>query len=292
MTRVRGVPGFARARLITTVCLGLMCATLAGCGDGGSSEAEASSAPPSTGAYSPSPSPSTWPPDPTPTVDDYSSETEEETEDPVIESPEEDEVYSDTGSDASELWGTEYSGTAEISVDIYDYCSSDGSRQLADSESYSMDGTLNLSSPRSGGGETEDNPFSLLFAAGDPSETGAVSFWSSAVSTTSGQDLSGNPRDPEVLMTYWDMTWYDGELDAELTDPHTEEAVALNLFNWPSPIVACRSDLGQLPGAYPHALDSGTTFEGPLDSSSAYLTAAGVSTDGLVEFSIEFEGTA
>ncbi|MFD3925612.1 hypothetical protein [Streptomyces sp. NPDC058614] len=214
-----------------------------------------------------------------------------EAEDPFTESPE-DETALDGEEDASALWGTEYSGTAEISVDIYDFCSADGSRRLADSQSYSMDGTLNLGSPRSGGGETESNPFSLLFAAGDPSEAGAVSFWSSAVSTTSGQDLAGNPRDPQVLLTYWEMGWSEGELDAQLTDPHTQEAVALNLFNWSSPVVACRSDLGQLPGGYPHALDVGTTFAGPLDSSTASLTAEGVSTDSLIEFHIEFEGTA
>ncbi|GGN79091.1 hypothetical protein GCM10011579_063080 [Streptomyces albiflavescens] len=195
-------------------------------------------------------------------------------------------------SGASALWGKAYSGAADISVDIYDYCNADGSRRLADSQTYSLASTLNLSRPRTGGDETEDNPFSLLFAAGDPSQAGAVSFWSSAVGTTSGQDLAGNPRDPRLLLTYWDVGWSDGELDARLTDPHTQEAVALNLLNWPSPVVACRTDLGQLPGGYPHALASGATFAGHLDGSTASLTAEGGSTDGLIEFRFEFQGTA
>ncbi|WP_369243851.1 hypothetical protein [Streptomyces sp. R41] len=199
---------------------------------------------------------------------------------------------SDGASDASALWGKAYSGTADVSVDIYDFCNADGSRRLADSQTYSLASTLNLSRPRTGGDETEDNPFSLLFAAGDPSQAGAVSFWSSAVSTTSGQDLAGNPRDPHLLLTYWDVGWSDGELDARLTDPHVQEAVALNLLNWPSPVVACRSDLGELPGGYPHALASGTTFAGQLDGSTASLTAEGTSTDSLIEFRFEFQGTA
>ncbi|MFI6493060.1 hypothetical protein [Streptomyces sp. NPDC050564] len=286
MTGVRRLPGIARVRLVAAVCLGLICATLTGCGEGGSPHAAASSEPPSTFASSPTASPS--PPEPTPSVSDAPTT---EADDPVTQSAQ-DEPATDEASDASALWGKAYSGTADISVDIYDYCNADGSRRLADSQTYSLASTLNLSRPRTGGDETEDNPFSLLFAAGDPSQAGAVSFWSSAVGTTSGQDLAGNPRDPQLLLTYWDVSWSDGELDARLTDPHTHEAVALNLLNWPSPVVACRSDLGQLPGGYPHALASGTTFAGQLDGSTASLTAEGSSTDSLIQFRFEFEGTA
>jgi hypothetical protein len=107
--------------------------------------------------------------------------------------------------DAAELWGTQYDGTAQLSVDVYDYCSADGSRHLAETKRYSMTGTLELGRPRDGGGETENNPFTLVLSVGQPSEAGAVSFWSSAVSTASGQDLAGNPRDPRVMLTYWDL---------------------------------------------------------------------------------------
>jgi hypothetical protein len=154
-----------------------------------------------------------------------------------------------------------------------------------------MNSTLNLSRPRTGGGETESNPFSMLFAAGNPSQPGAVSFWSSSVSTTSSQDLAGNPRDPNLLLTYWNIGWSDGELDARLTDPHAQQAVVLNLLNWPSLLVACRSDLGQMPGGFPHALAAGTTFAGRLDGSGASLTAEGSTVDGAVAFRFKFDGT-
>ncbi|MET9895396.1 hypothetical protein ABZZ47_35425 [Streptomyces sp. NPDC006465] len=78
-------------------------------------------------------------------------------------------------------------------------------------------------------------------------------------------------------------------MNARLTDPRTRQAIALNLLNWSSPVVACRSDLGH---GYPHALASGTTFAGRLDGSAASLSAEGTSIDGQVAFRFEFDGTA
>ncbi|MFJ5261750.1 hypothetical protein ACIQAC_14955 [Streptomyces sp. NPDC088387] len=230
---------------------------------------------------SPSPTPVTTEPTPvdTPvTVDDTPAPPPEDDPEPV----------EPAGAEA--LWGSEFSGTAEVTVDVYDYCNTDGSRRFVESETYSMDATLSLSSPRSGGGATEDNPFSMLLAVGQPAESGALSFWSAAVSTGSSQDLAGNPRDPDLLLTYWQMEWDDGELTAQLTDPHTEEAVALNLLNWPSPLVPCRDDLGELPGGYPHALGEGTTLGGDLDTDGASLTAEGATGDGQLEFRFDFSG--
>jgi len=175
---------------------------------------------------------------------------------------------------------------------VYDYCSADGSRRFADTQTYSMNTTLDLGRPRSGGGETETNPFSLLLAVGQPSEAGAVSFWSSAVSTGSSQDLAGNPRDPNLLLTYWELEWDDGDLSGRLTDPHTEQAVALNLLNWPSPLVPCRSDLGELPGGYPHAVAEDATLGGEVDAGSATLTAQGSTGDGQLEFRFDFSGAS
>ncbi|MEU9338932.1 hypothetical protein AB0D49_38295 [Streptomyces sp. NPDC048290] len=218
------------------------------------------------------------------------SDVVETTEPPV---PEEEVVEEEEAVGGAEaLWGVEYSGTAEVSVDVYDYCTTDGSRQLADSQSYAMDATLSLGSPRSGGDATEDNPFSLVLAVGQPSDAGAVSLWSSSVSTVSGQDLAGNPRDPDLLLLYWQLEWDDGELTGQLVDDHTEQAVALNLVNWPSQIVPCRNDLGQLPGGYPHAVAEGTTLGGDLDTDGASLTAQGSTGDGQLEFRFDFSGSA
>ncbi|MGW6015912.1 hypothetical protein [Streptomyces sp. NPDC055210] len=285
MTRVRELSESIGSRVAVAVCAGLLVAPLTGCSAGGEESAGASTAPAiSTDSAAP---PTTSAPGATPSAVDTSTAG-----DTVQAASPEEEPATEDESDASALWGTRYSGTAELSVDVYDFCASDGSRRLADSQSYSLDATLDLGRPRSAGDESEDNPFSLLFAAGDPAEAGAVSFWSSAVGTASSEDLAGNSRDPKALLTYWDVDWSDGELDARLTDPHTDQAVALNLFNWSSPVVACRADLGLLPGGYPHPLAVDTTFSGRLDASTASLIAEGDSTDSLIEFRFEFDGTA
>ncbi|MFJ6836006.1 hypothetical protein [Streptomyces sp. NPDC091209] len=279
-----------RGRAVAVVCAGLLCASLTGCGNDGASTADASTASAGTLESGPPASASASVPEPTPTVSDTPTLAETPTEEAVTAATS-DEAVSAGDSGASALWGTAYSGTASVSVDIYDYCSTDGSRRLADSRTYSMNSMLDLSRPRTGGGETESNPFSMLFAAGSPSQPGAVSFWSSSVSTTSSQDLAGNPRDPNLLLTYWNIGWSDGELDARLTDPHARQAVVLNLLHWPSLLVACRSDLGQMPGGFPHALAAGTTFTGRLDGSGASLTAEGSTVDGTVAFRFKFDGT-
>jgi hypothetical protein len=262
-------------------------ALLAGCADGPSDRSEGTSA-------SSRPSPSETPPSATATGPALTTSTPTSTD--TATAPPSSSVPLDAASGepsgAAALWGSEYSGTAEISVDVYDYCGGDGSRRLADTRTYSMAGTLSLSRPRTGGGESEDNPFSLVLGVGQPSEAGAVSFWSAAVSTVSSQDLAGNPRDPNLLLTYWDLDWTDGRLSGRLTDPHTEEAVALNLLNWPTAAVACRPEFGELPGAYPHALGTGTTLDGQLGSGSASLTAEGGTSDGQLEFRFDFSGSS
>ncbi|MEU6538396.1 hypothetical protein [Streptomyces sp. NPDC047000] len=230
----------------------------------------------------PSPSPSTGSPT---TVEPTAATT-------TAEPPSSPDTPGVPASGPAALWGKEYSGTASLTVDVYDYCTADGSRRLADTKKYSMTATLDLSRPRSGGGETEANPFSMVLAVGQPSAAGAVSFWSAAVTTASGQDLAGNPRDPHLLLTYWALTWDGGELSGRLTDAHTEQAVALNLFNWPSPVVPCRSDLGDLPGGYPHSVAEGTTLDGALDGGSADLTAQGTTGDGQLAFRFEFTGNS
>lgn len=291
MTRVRRVPTDVRVRLIATLCAGLLCASLAGCGKHGTPEAASSTASASTLASAAPSSAAASTPEATPSVTEVATPTETPTTEEATTAATEDTV-SAGGSGASALWGKAYSGTASISVDIYDYCSTDGSRHLADSQTYSMNSTLDLGRPESGGDQTESNPFSMLFAAGNPAQAGAVSFRSSSVSTVSSQDLAGNYRDPNLLLTYWNIDWSGGELDARLTDPHDREAIVLNLLNWPGLLIACRSDLGRMPGGFPHALAAGTTFTGRLDGSGASLTAEGSTTDGVVAFKFTFDGTA
>ncbi|MFI0960327.1 hypothetical protein ACH4S8_02735 [Streptomyces sp. NPDC021080] len=291
MTAGRRVPAIVRSRLVAGVCTGLLCTSLAGCGNGGAPTAAATASASTLASAAPTSAPPASAP--TPSVSDVPTPTPTPTPATVEATPAASgEAAQAGGSGASALWGKAYSGTARISVHVYDYCTTDGSRRQAGSQTYSMNATLHLDRPRTGGDQSESNPFSMLFAAGNPAQAGAVSFWSSSVSTVSSRDLAGNYRDPNLLLTYWDIGWSDGRLNARLTDPHAREAVVLNLLNWPGPLVACRSDLGQMPGGFPHALAAGTTFTGRLDGSGASLTAEGSTTDGVVAFTFTFDGTA
>jgi hypothetical protein len=276
----------ARVVVAAGVCAGLLGVLLTGCSAGGSSHSAEPEGSSTSAADNAPPSPATTEPISVPT----DSPTVETAAPPPVPSTADALPSEPTG--AAALWGKQYGGTAQVTVDVYDYCSADGSRRFADTTTYSMNATLDLSRPRTGEGGTEANPFSLLLAVGQPSEAGAVSFWSSAVSTVSSQDLAGNPRDPNLLLTYWELAWDDGELSGRLTDPHTEQAVALNLLNWPSPLVPCRSDLGELPGGYPHAIAEGTTLDGEVEGGSANLTAQGSTGDGQLEFRFDFSGAS
>ncbi|MEU6379679.1 hypothetical protein [Streptomyces sp. NPDC046909] len=207
----------ARVVVGAGVCAGLLGVLLTGCSAGGSSnsaEPEGSSA---SAADSATPSPATTEPASVPT----DSPAVETTAPPPSPSTADTLPSEPTG--ASALWGEQYSGTAQVTVDVYDYCSADGSRRLADTKTYSMNATLDLGRPRTGGGETETNPFSLLLAVGQPSEAGAVSFWSSAVNTGSSQDLAGNPRDPNLLLTYWELAWDERHAQSRQPPPSRQE---------------------------------------------------------------------
>ncbi|SDT82229.1 hypothetical protein SAMN05216371_7040 [Streptomyces sp. TLI_053] len=183
---------------------------------------------------------------------------------------------------ASSLWGGQYRGTARVTVQLYDYCSLDGARRPAGSQTYSMATTLSVERPREAGGQRESNPFALVISVGPPGQTGAVGLGTSvAVATGSGQ----------LLLTYWKLSWDSGTLRGQLTDNHVREAAALNLINWATLLVPCRPELGTLPGGMPHSVAVGASLSGKLTATSTSLTAKGASDDGLVEFTFEFSGS-
>ncbi|MEV7770892.1 hypothetical protein [Kitasatospora sp. NPDC086791] len=186
------------------------------------------------------------------------------------------------GGGASALWGAQFHGTAQVSVQVYDHCSVDGSRRPSGSQTYSMPATLALDRPREGGGQREGNPFTLVLSVGQPSQVGAVSLWSSGVfAAPSGQ----------LLLTFWKLSRDGGTLRGQLTDAHTQEGAGLNLVNWSGPLVACRPELGTLPIGTPHQVAVGTGLSGRLTAQSASLAVKGSSGDGVLDFSIDFTGS-
>lgn len=182
--------------------------------------------------------------------------------------------------DASSLWGAHFQGTAKVKLIPYDYCGSGNSLEAGQAQTYELPATLDLGKPRESGGQSDGNPFTLLLAAGQASQDGAISLQSSA--TASGQ----------LLLTYWHLAWDGSDLSGELTDTHVKEGVALNLVNWPGLLVPCRPELGKLPGGIPHDIATGSTLSGNLSRGSTSLTAKAKSEDGLVEFSFDFSGSS
>ncbi|MEK2493216.1 hypothetical protein WN990_27045 [Kitasatospora purpeofusca] len=183
---------------------------------------------------------------------------------------------------ASSLWGRQYQGTTRVTVQLYDYCSPNGSRRPAGSQTYSMPTSLTVERPREAGGLRENNPFALVLSVGQPSQTGAFTLGTSvAVAASSGQ----------LLLTYWKLSWDSGALRGQLTDNHVREAAALNLVNWATLLVPCRPELGTLPGGMPHSVAVGASLSGKLTATTTSLTAKGASDDGLVEFAFEFSGS-
>ncbi|CAN3978754.1 hypothetical protein [Kitasatospora purpeofusca] len=183
---------------------------------------------------------------------------------------------------ASSLWGRQYQGTTRVTVQLYDYCSPNGARRPAGSQTYSMPTSLTVERPREAGGLRENNPFALVLSVGQPSQTGAFTLGTSVtVAAGSGQ----------LLLTYWKLSWDSGTLRGQLTDNHVREAAALNLVNWATLLVPCRPELGTLPGGMPHSVAVGASLSGKLTATSTSLTAKGASDDGLVEFAFEFSGS-
>ncbi|MFD8696440.1 hypothetical protein [Kitasatospora purpeofusca] len=183
---------------------------------------------------------------------------------------------------ASSLWGGQYQGTTRVTVQLYDYCSLNGARRPAGSQTYSMPTTLTVTRPREAGGLRENNPFALLLSVGQPTQTGAFTLGTSAaVAASAGQ----------LLLTYWQLSWDNGNLRGQLTDTHAREAAALNLVNWATLLVPCRPELGTLPGGMPHSVAVGASLSGQLTAAGTSLTAKGASDDGLVEFAFEFSGS-
>jgi hypothetical protein len=181
-----------------------------------------------------------------------------------------------------------YAGSASITLTVYDYCGPGGQRQAAGTQTYSLPAQLIISAPKQDDRGEESNPFSLELHAGIPASAGAVSLVSSSVATVSGSDLSGNPRDPRLLLTYWRLDYSGSRLSGELIDTHEREAVVRNLFNGARPVVPCRPELGMLPGGYPSTIGTGSTLQGTLDSSGAGLAIDAATTDSLFSFTIQF----
>lgn len=191
---------------------------------------------------------------------------------------------------ASGLWGKQYRGTANVTIETYDYCPAGAARRFTGRSTYSMPATLSLDRPHQGGGQVENNPFSFMMSVGQPSQIGAFTLGSSTVVTASGRDVAGNLRDPRLVLVYWKFGWGGGNLNATLTDTHLREGATLNMFNPARPLVPCQPQMGPMPAGMPVPVNTGATLSGSLTTSRASLTLRGGTTDGMEVFTFSFQG--
>jgi hypothetical protein len=164
-----------------------------------------------------------------------------------------------------------YDGHANVTIRIDDYC---GNGANAGTKTYAFAASLTVGGPAVGGSQTEPNPFSFRLNTDDLTQVGAVSLESSFVTLTSGYDLSGRPRDANLLLTYWKVKLDGSELSARLTDRHESEGEQRNQVNLEQITFTCVEANDKLPGGggFSWPIQEGATLTGTLTASSADLT--------------------
>jgi hypothetical protein len=165
-------------------------------------------------------------------------------------------------------------GTATLTVTTYDFCGPGAQRRQAGQNTYQLAAQFEITAAKAG----ENNPFSLFFSAGAAGATGSIELHSSTtVAAPSGS----------LALTYWQLSTDGTNLSGVLTDAHTAEAAAANLFNTSQPLVACRPELGQL-GAWPVALATGSRLQGTVTGTGVTLDFSGTTTDTLAEIQLHY----
>ncbi|QLG60468.1 hypothetical protein [Halorarum salinum] len=172
-------------------------------------------------------------------------------------------------------------------------------------QAYQHDVLVRVGTPAVAGGVQETNPFNL-YVIPDPSsitgEEGVMEIHSAlGYSESPGETvLSPITGDPvpnsaggvhettagSALFQYWRYDFLSGdEFRGELVDPHTQEALAINLFNAANEIAPGIS----LPWPYPMA--AGTQLAATIDGTDLTITISGFSIDLTRQFLAQIEVT-
>ncbi|MGE3359209.1 MAG: hypothetical protein AB7O92_21500, partial [Acidimicrobiia bacterium] len=172
-----------------------------------------------------------------------------------------------------------YRGTAEVVVDVYDYCGPGAARSFDRTERFTFDVALNIGRPVTDGELIESNEFSMQLAVGPDAAEGSV-FMQSALVATTPETMR------QVVLQYWGYELRNGQLQGTLGNDHIAEGAAINLINGQNLLVPCRPELGELPGGMPAAVAEGATISGSLTETNAQLRLQGATTDGLRAFTV------
>lgn len=271
-------------RILMVALTGLLSTTTAaGCAQSEPVRALAERATASPSVRPAPPSPSARPAPPPPVVAAPASEPEK------VE-PEESEPRRGAGRTVPEpeiftlgRGDAQWSGTAEVEVDYYDYCDlSSLDRHYLGSERYRFAATFLAQPPqRDSDGYQDPNGWRFTFSSEHQSGEGAFFFTSAYYGTMQ----FGSGRD--VLLIYWDL-WYDpdtGEVWGTLTDSRRNEGLALNQLSSSQPVVACQPQHGWLPMMYP--FNEGAEMLGRLDERGGEFRFEAQATNGTRDVTIQ-----
>jgi hypothetical protein len=176
-------------------------------------------------------------------------------------------------------------GIATVRLVRFDYCS--GNRQAVGRATYRRKALLYIGRPAQAAGLRETNPFHFMFAVGNQADALSFLVDSAVVETTSGIDLDGQARDPRLMLQYWQFTQNRRhQLKGTLTDTHTAEAAAINLFSGPTLLVPCEPQFGTYTDEMP--LGQNSTLAGRLHGRHARVAVAGTTYNSLYHYVIHF----
>lgn len=156
------------------------------------------------------------------------------------------------------LWGV-YQGVGVTSIGMIDPLSG----QLTSAQTFQTSIVAEVAAPRSAGGITESNPFSLSINS-SPAEIAANV--EGAISVNSALPFSFRGG---FLLQYWNLQYSGNQLTGTLVNRDSGTALTTNLFN-----STMNLGLG-LTTPFPYAMDVGTTIEGTLTSNELRVRIQG-----------------
>ncbi|RCG31497.1 hypothetical protein DQ384_07895 [Sphaerisporangium album] len=182
-----------------------------------------------------------------------------------------------------------YRGTATVVVDSYDYCggSFGGDHRFVGTSRYKAAAKFVTGPRKSAAGRVERNPFHWELYVGNIGQVGSFQLGSASIVTTSGRDVSGNLRDPRLLLGYWVTGRSGTSWSGKLVDSHRAEGATFNHFYGQQAIVSCRN-LGSTRFVY--AVNAGATVSGRVSSGGAAFTVRGSTYGDNYRFRITFSG--
>lgn len=157
------------------------------------------------------------------------------------------------------LWGT-YRGTAVTTIGKIDPLS----RQFTSVNTFQTSAVGEVTAPKSAGGVTESNPFSLSLGA-SPAEIAANVEGAVSIFSAIPFDFRGG-----FLLQYWSIQYSSNQINATLINRDSGTALTTNLFN-------STMSLGfGLTTPFPYAMDVGTTLTGTLTPSEIRVRIQGL----------------